>query len=106
MSRSRTDADLVVVANRLPVDRIVDADGEASWRPSPGGLVSALAPVMRANSGAWIGWPGDTGTEVEPFEDEGLTLVPIALSDDDYEEFYEGFSNATLWPLYHDLVAK
>jgi trehalose 6-phosphate synthase len=103
---SRTNADLVVVANRLPVDRVVDADGEVSWRPSPGGLVSALAPVMRANSGAWIGWPGDTGTVVEPFEDEGLTLVPIALSDDDYEEFYEGFSNATLWPLYHDLVAK
>ena len=61
---------------------------------------------MRANHGAWIGWPGDTGTEVDPFEDDGLTLVPVSISDQEYEEFYEGFSNDTLWPLYHDLVAK
>ncbi len=102
----KTAADLVVVANRLPVDRVVSDDGEVSWRRSPGGLVSALEPVMRANHGAWIGWPGDTGTDVDPFEDEGLTLVPVSISDREYEEFYEGFSNDTLWPLYHDLVAK
>jgi trehalose 6-phosphate synthase len=96
----------VVVANRLPVDRVVDEDGEVSWRRSPGGLVSALEPVMRANSGAWIGWPGDTDSEVEPFEDDGLTLVPITMSEQEHNEFYEGFSNDTLWPLYHDLVAK
>ena len=110
MSRSlrkrRPTAELVIVANRLPVDRVVKADGEVDWRRSPGGLVSALEPVMRANDGAWIGWPGDTGTDLEPFEDQGLTLVPIAISDQEYQEFYEGFSNATLWPLYHDVVAK
>ncbi len=61
---------------------------------------------MRANRGAWIGWPGDTGAELEPFEDEGLTLVPVTMSEQEHNEFYEGFSNATLWPLYHDLVAK
>ena len=94
------------MANRLPVDRVVDDDGETSWRRSPGGLVSALEPVMRANNGAWIGWPGDTGSDLEPFDDEGLTLVPLTMSDQEYTEFYEGFSNATLWPLYHDLVAK
>ena len=103
---SRPAADLVVVANRLPVDRMVGEDGEAFWRRSPGGLVSALEPVMRANSGAWIGWPGDTGDHLEPFEDEGLTLVPVALSEQEVADFYEGFSNDTLWPLYHDLVAK
>ncbi len=105
-SRKRSTADLVVVANRLPVDRVVDDKGEATWRRSPGGLVSALEPVMRANNGAWIGWPGDTGSELEPFDDEGLTLVPVTMSDQEYAEFYEGFSNDTLWPLYHDLVAK
>ena len=104
--RKRRAADLVVVANRLPVDRVARADGETTWRRSPGGLVSALEPVMRENSGAWIGWPGDTGSELEPFEDEGLTLVPVTMSEQEYAEFYEGFSNATLWPLYHDLVAK
>ncbi|HEY0904617.1 MAG TPA: trehalose-6-phosphate synthase [Marmoricola sp.] len=100
------DAELVIVANRLPVDRVVQADGSSTWRRSPGGLVSALAPVMAANEGAWIGWPGDVMEDCEIFEHEGITLVPIGISQEEYEEYYEGFSNATLWPLYHDLVAK
>jgi trehalose 6-phosphate synthase len=104
--KQRSAADLVVVANRLPFDRVVGDDGESGWRRSPGGLVSALEPVMRANSGAWIGWPGDTGEDLEPFDDDGLTLVPVSMSEQEHEEFYEGFSNDTLWPLYHDLVAK
>jgi trehalose 6-phosphate synthase len=99
-------ADLVIVANRLPVDRVTDEHGEIGWRRSPGGLVTALEPVMRANDGAWIGWPGGTDTDLEPFVEDGLTLVPVALSAQEIEEFYEGFSNGTLWPLYHDLVAK
>ncbi len=99
-------ADLVIVANRLPVDRMYDDDGTPTWRRSPGGLVSALEPVLRKNDGAWIGWPGGTETDLEPFTEDGLRLVPVALSSDDIEGFYEGFSNACLWPLYHDLVAK
>src|SRR3954447_11607959 len=35
-----------------------------------------------------------------------MHLVPVPLSAEEIEEFYEGFSNATLWPLYHDVVAK
>jgi len=99
-------ADLVIVANRLPVDRAYDDDGTPSWRRSPGGLVSALEPVLRNNDGAWIGWPGGTETGLESFTEDGLRLIPVALSEDEIENFYEGFSNATLWPLYHDLVAK
>lgn len=99
-------ADLVIVANRLPVDRVVGADGQPGWRRSPGGLVTALEPVMRANDGAWIGWPGGTETGLKPFKEDGLQLVPVSLSEEDVEEFYEGFSNGTLWPLFHDLVAK
>ncbi len=99
-------ADLVIVANRLPVDRVTLADGTTGWRRSPGGLVTAIEPVMRANDGTWIGWPGGTETDLEPFEDEGLDLAPITLTQQEVEDFYEGFANATLWPLYHDVVAK
>jgi trehalose 6-phosphate synthase len=99
-------ADVVIVANRLPVDRVVNPDGASAWRRSPGGLVTALEPVMRANDGAWIGWPGGTEQDLQPFVEDGLSLVPVALTDQEVEEFYEGFSNATLWPLYHDVVAK
>jgi trehalose 6-phosphate synthase len=98
-------AEFVVIANRLPVDRITDADGETTWRKSPGGLVTALEPVIRRNGGAWIGWHGAPNEKLKPFDHEGMHLVPVPLSDDEVEEYYEGFSNATLWPLYHDVVA-
>jgi len=103
---SNGSADLVIVANRLPVDRVNDKQGSPSWRRSPGGLVSALEPVLRSNDGAWIGWPGGDEEELAPFTEDGLRLIPISLSAGEIEDFYEGFSNGTLWPLYHDLVAK
>ncbi len=98
-------AEFVVIANRLPVDRITGPDGETTWRKSPGGLVTALEPVIRRNGGAWIGWHGAPNEKLRPFEHEGMNLVPVPLSDEEVEEYYEGFSNATLWPLYHDVVA-
>ncbi len=106
MTDERPDdrADLVVVANRLPVDRVIE-DGEESWRRSPGGLVTALEPVMRQAHGAWVGWPGRADLTVEPFDFEGTRLIPITLSEEDVELYYEGFSNDTIWPLYHDVIA-
>jgi alpha,alpha-trehalose-phosphate synthase [UDP-forming]/trehalose-phosphatase len=101
-------AELIIVANRLPVDRVPssdESDGD-TWRRSPGGLVTALEPVMRQAEGAWVGWPGQPDVEVEPFEFEGTQLIPVALSADDVENYYEGFSNDTIWPLYHDVIAE
>ena len=97
-----TTSSFVVVANRLPVDR---ADN-GTWRTSPGGLVTALAPVLRSQDGVWIGWPGGPLDDYSPFEADGLSLVPIELSEQEVERYYEGMSNGTLWPLYHDVVAK
>ncbi len=98
-------ASFVVVANRLPVEQIELPDGSTDWRPSPGGLVTAFDPIMHRRRGAWIGWHGAADEELEPFEDDGLALVPVPLSASDVAEYYEGFSNATLWPLYHDAIA-
>ncbi len=98
-------ADFVVIANRLPVDRVTSPTGKTMWRTSPGGLVTALEPVMKRNGGAWIGWHGAADEKVEPFDHNDMHLVPVPLSEDEVEEYYEGFSNATLWPLYHDVVA-
>ena len=97
--------DFVVVANRLPVDRVTEEDGSTSWRTSPGGLVTALEPVMRRADGAWVGWSGDAGEAPEPFHEGGMQLVPVPLSEQEVARYYEGFSNATLWPLYHDVIA-
>ncbi|WP_329521352.1 alpha,alpha-trehalose-phosphate synthase (UDP-forming) [Spirillospora sp. NBC_01491] len=98
-------SEFVVVANRLPVDRITGEDGAPAWRRSPGGLVSAIAPVMRRRKGTWIGWAGSPDEELEPFEEDGMALVPVPQSAEEVELYYEGFSNATLWPLYHDVIA-
>ncbi len=68
-----TLADFVVVANRLPVDHVADGEGPDAWRRSPGGLVTALEPVMRRADGAWVGWPGVPDAEFEPFEFEGTS---------------------------------
>ncbi|ALE75777.1 trehalose-phosphate synthase [Pseudonocardia sp. EC080610-09] len=101
-----TAADLVVVANRLPVDYERRPDGSTGWKRSPGGLVTALEPTLRAREGAWVGWPGVPDVEVEPFAEDGLSLFPVRLSAQEVEDYYEGFSNGTLWPLYHDVVAQ
>lgn len=92
-------SDLVVVANRLPVHRSA-ADG--AWETSPGGLVSALMPILREERGVWVGWAGTAETADEPFEHDGLSNVPVPISPDEVRDYYEGFSNSTLWPLYHD----
>lgn len=98
-------ASFVVVANRLPVDRHTSDDGKTSWRTSPGGLVTALEPLMRQLGGAWVGWPGAADEKIPEFRHDGYLVVPVCLTEEEIEEYYEGFSNATLWPLYHDAVA-
>jgi trehalose 6-phosphate synthase len=98
-------AEFVVIANRLPVDRFIAPDGSTTWRTSPGGLVTALEPVMRRKGGAWIGWHGAPDEKLKPFEHDGVRLVPVPLSGQEVREYYEGFSNGTLWPLYHDVIA-
>ena len=97
--------DFVVVSNRLPVDRVMDDNDEPSWTRSPGGLVTALEPVMKIHEGAWVGWAGQPDLDIAPFDNDGVRIVPVPLSEDDVECFYEGFSNDTLWPLYHDVIA-
>jgi trehalose 6-phosphate synthase len=92
---------LVVVANRLPVQRAGDA---GAWETSPGGLVRAMMGVLHRKGGAWVGWPGYTGPAPEPFEHESVHLVPVPLSEQEHEAFYEGFANEALWPLYHDAI--
>lgn len=105
MTTATTEADFVVVANRLPVDLARLPDGTQQWKSSPGGLVTALDPLLRTRRAAWVGWPGVPDVEVEPIVDKDLTLHPVTLSQAELTDYYEGFSNATLWPLYHDVVA-
>ena len=90
---------IVVAANRLPVMR-----SDHGWTPSPGGLVRALYPLLRASGGTWVGWTGDPDDAPDPFVVDGVTLHPVPISAREVELYYEGFSNDGLWPLYHDAL--
>ncbi|MCL7457915.1 trehalose-6-phosphate synthase [Micromonospora echinofusca] len=97
---------LVVVANRLPIDDSMAPDGACEWRRSPGGLVSALHPLLRHTPATWVGWAGGTGPAPALPDVDGVRMHTVALSADDLRDHYEGFANATLWPLYHDSVEQ
>ncbi|MGC3861396.1 alpha,alpha-trehalose-phosphate synthase (UDP-forming) [Micromonospora chersina] len=97
---------LVVVANRLPIDDSVAPDGAFEWRRSPGGLVSALHPLLRHTPATWVGWAGGTGPAPHLPDVDGVRMRAVPLSGEDFRDHYEGFANATLWPLYHDAVEQ
>lgn len=90
---------LVVVSNRVSMPR----KGAA-----PGGLAVGLLSAMRARGGVWFGWNGDvtdaTPEAAESVRRDGVTFATIELARTDYEGFYLGFSNGTLWPLFHYFV--
>ena len=99
---------LIVVSNRLPF--ALDSTGEDLWTvtPATGGLVSAVEPVLRERGGTWIGWPGSAGKVpkgplANATRDAGYKVVPVALSETERDEFYYGYSNEVIWPLFHDL---
>lgn len=93
---------VVAVANRLPVRR----SAEGNWEISPGGLVSALAPILSASEGAWIGWTGAPDDAPEPFVYDGIVQHAVPLSEAEHDAYYLGFCNSSLWPLYHDAIRE
>jgi trehalose 6-phosphate synthase len=101
MDRNRVGGKLVVAAHRLPV--AWDEESEA-WSASPGGLVSALAPVLRERGGVWVGWNGGPGGRSRAFRAAGIQNRPVVLSEEEIEDHYDGFCNGTIWPLYHDAI--
>jgi len=92
---------VVAIANRLPVRR-----GDDGWELSPGGLVTALRPVMATYSGAWVGWDGGTKGVPAELPDLSVRLLPVSLSAAQVRQYYHGFANATLWPLLHDAIER
>ncbi|WP_118976339.1 bifunctional alpha,alpha-trehalose-phosphate synthase (UDP-forming)/trehalose-phosphatase [Taibaiella koreensis] len=100
MKESRT----IIVSNRLPV-KITLQEGEILSQGSEGGLATGLSSIYGKDNTIWIGWPG-VSTGAEEFRRieahlEKQRLAPVPLSTKEVRDFYEGFSNETLWPLFH-----
>ncbi|MEX2290259.1 MAG: trehalose-6-phosphate synthase [Mycobacteriales bacterium] len=92
---------VVAVANRLPVHA-----GDDGWQLSPGGLVTALRPVMSVRSGAWVGWDGGTKDTPARLPELSIGLAPVSLTATQVRDYYHGFANRTLWPLLHHAIEK
>lgn len=87
---------IVVLANRLPIHRT-----SQGWEVSPGGLVTALSPVLQESEGTWIGWTGEPGETIDSVDVEDIRCTGVPLSSDEIDQYYLGFCNKTIWPLYH-----
>ena len=100
---------LILVANRLPVKVKEIEKGELEYSPSEGGLATGLSSLEEPEEKLWIGWPGITkpGKQkqnqiVNDLAD--LKMKPIFLGEKAYKNYYEGFSNETIWPLFHYFI--
>ncbi|MEB2781516.1 bifunctional alpha,alpha-trehalose-phosphate synthase (UDP-forming)/trehalose-phosphatase [Algoriphagus sp. C2-6-M1] len=95
----------IIVSNRLPIS-LRHRNGRFEFKPSAGGLATGLGSIYKEGENIWIGWPGNTVDDPEQraeiiLELHELKMAPVFLSKEDVEEFYEGFSNETLWPAFH-----
>src|SRR5262245_17006998 len=103
-AQSKNSGKMLVVANRLPVART--GAGGTQLVSSSGGLVTALVPILQKRGGAWIGWAGDAGRGGRMPSVGGVSMRAVGLSQEEIDTYYNGFSNRTLWPLYHDAIRE
>lgn len=102
---------LVAVSNRLPI-AVQRKGGGWQVQPGSGGLVTAITPVLKNRGGIWIGWSGTTeevdwGEELNiASQKSGYRIHPVTLTSEELENFYFGFANEVIWPLFHDLLTR
>lgn len=100
---------LVIVSNRLPVS-VKKVDGRLEFYPSAGGLATGLASYAKSGRNRWIGWPGMPSDDLDDSEKAQITKElrkhnchPVFLTQKQLDGFYNGYSNAVLWPLFHHM---
>ncbi|MBN1496698.1 MAG: bifunctional alpha,alpha-trehalose-phosphate synthase (UDP-forming)/trehalose-phosphatase [Spirochaetes bacterium] len=100
---------LILVSNRLPVTVEIKKTGEANFIPSVGGLATGMSSVSETYDCVWVGFSGITPEKLPAKEfrhvidtlDKKYHSYNVPLSDQDVELYYNGFSNNTIWPLFH-----
>jgi len=96
---------IIIVSNRLPV-KILREDDTLYYMPSEGGLATGLGSIYKDGKNIWIGWPGkyikrESDRQKITAELETENMIPVFLSKKLIEDFYEGFSNDCIWPIFH-----
>ena len=96
----------IIISNRLPLRVEGTSSGDLKYIPSEGGLATGLGSVYKGSGNVWIGWPGiyfdseDKKAEATSRLQEE-NMYPVFLTQDEIEEYYEGFCNSTIWPNFH-----
>lgn len=95
------DPRLVVISNRVAVPKARGAAG------AQGGLAGALHAALKDRKGLWFGWSGEESESgrtghIDTQTSDGVTTATLDLSQRDIDEYYNGYANSTLWPLFHD----
>ena len=90
---------LIVISNRVSTPKPRSSGG------AQGGLAVALAAALRESRGLWFGWSGETAEEftgqINMQRVDGVTTATVDLEEQDVDEYYNGYANRTLWPLFH-----
>lgn len=99
---------LIIVSNRLPVS-VKKVDGALEFSRGEGGLATGLAQYTKSSKNKWIGWPGIASDDLSERERQLISdelrksnCYPVFLTQKQLDEFYNGYSNSILWPLFHD----
>lgn len=100
-------AKLIIVSNRLPISVNKDEEG-LHYTESIGGLTTGLSSFFESGDSLWIGWPGITSDDTDEEERQAIEdhlrqrdYYPLFLSEEEQQNFYYGFCNDTIWPLFH-----
>lgn len=98
---------LIIVSNRLPVN-VSKQKGKFIFNESVGGVATGISSLAEPKERLWFGWPGITSDKLDSGEKADITdqlsqkgCRPVFLTKNDYRGFYAGFSNNTIWPLFH-----
>ncbi|HZI79132.1 MAG TPA: bifunctional alpha,alpha-trehalose-phosphate synthase (UDP-forming)/trehalose-phosphatase [Vicinamibacterales bacterium] len=107
-----TTGRVLIVSNRLPVT-VQESAGGVEVVPSAGGLASGLRGYYQSAAATWIGWPGPMSPAASRGGRRSLeaqlsahNLKLVDLDQRDVEEYYDGFSNGVIWPLFHYLLDR
>ncbi|GAB2546722.1 bifunctional alpha,alpha-trehalose-phosphate synthase (UDP-forming)/trehalose-phosphatase [Rufibacter soli] len=95
----------IIISNRLPI-KVQRTEGDLVYETSEGGLATGLGSIYKQGDNLWIGWPGiyfENEAEEKQVHDDlsKQSMLPVFLTETEIRDYYEGFSNETLWPTFH-----
>src|SRR4051812_45753208 len=103
---------LIIVSNRLPMS-VKRVDGKLEFGQSLGGLATGLSSYTGKHGTKWIGWPGIASDALTASERAKITrelrkhhCYPVFLTQSQIDDYYNGYSNSVVWPLFHNLPLK